>query len=183
MHVTSLRPLSLLFITSLVTSLATLGACIITTSDGDTDDTAGSSASASQGGSASATDTAASAGTDAGATSVSDDTATDDSAPTTDAVTSESGAVDSSSGDATTAADTGATGSTCGWVDAKNFYNCGGEGVDPKGFHPIACPEPPVAGTPCKGGEGPIPDPGCCEGDLNAYCYLGELVVVDCTMQ
>lgn len=181
MHLISLRPLRPLLITSLVT----LGACIITTSDGDTDDNPGTSASASQGSSASATDTAASVGTEAGSTSVSDDTApaTDDTAPATDAMTSESGAVDSSSGDATTAADTGSAGSTCGWVDAKNFYNCGGEGVDPKGFHPIECPEPPVAGTPCKGGKGPIPDPGCCEGDFNAYCYLGELVVVDCTMQ
>jgi hypothetical protein len=71
-------------------------------------------------------------------------------------------------------------GGACGWVEADNIYACGGMGEDPDGIIPIDCAEPPVEGAPCEGGEGPILDPGCCSDGVNAYCYLGALVVTVC---
>jgi hypothetical protein len=85
-------------------------------------------------------------------------------------------AVDTTEGSGTT----GAVGGACGWVEAQNIYACGGMGEDPDGIIPIDCAEPPVEGAPCDGDRGPIADPGCCSEGVNAYCYLGKLVVTIC---
>lgn len=154
-------------------------ACILTTS-GSTSDTnadASASASPSDDGSDSADDArpAPSEATSATPSTDSDSTATVDGTSSSEGTDD----ADTTAAEATSSETTGAAG-TCGWVEAMQWYDCGGVGEDPEGFIPMECEEPPVAGAPCEGGQGPIADPGCCFDGVSAYCYLGELIVEVC---
>lgn len=97
----------------------------------------------------------------------------------TEAVPTEAAGTGTSTG-TTEGGTTGAPAGKCGWKPEDKIYACGGVGEDPDGLVPIACAEPPVAGAPCDGDQGPVADPGCCDGDIEAYCYLGELIVTQC---
>ncbi len=146
-------------------------ACVLTIGDGSASATVSASDPTTGG-------TAASTSTDAASTSATTDAST--STPTSTSSTA-TGATDSGSTAAgtTTGGDTGPA--ACGWVADQKIYACGGMGEDPSGIIPIECLEPPVTDAPCDGDQGPIADPGCCSGNVNAYCYLGKLVVTDCS--
>lgn len=75
---------------------------------------------------------------------------------------------------------------TCGWhAGQPGYYDCGGEGSDPAGEFPYACPltEVPVdvvtqdvTLASCEG----IPDSGCCEGTMLHWCVNGLVRDFDC---
>lgn len=150
------------------------GACTFTIGDGsDSASEAGNTpATATE---APATSTTSEAGTSPTSTEpTSTSTASDESTSTQSADSS------STSTEPTEGSETGPASGACGWVAEQKIYACGGVGEDPDGLIPIECPEPPVAGAPCDGGQGPIADPGCCSEGVEAYCYLGQLVVTVC---
>ncbi|MFO7564209.1 MAG: hypothetical protein R6X02_16300 [Enhygromyxa sp.] len=82
-------------------------------------------------------------------------------------------------GDATGDGDGDATGDgdgepagSCGWIedaDPISGYYCGGEGEDPTGSAPIACPDDLVEGEAC----GTVTGAGCCDADGNNW-YCGK---------
>ena len=57
----------------------------------------------------------------------------------------------------------------CGWAPEGEGYYCEGEGEDPSGMFPFACPEGIAEGDPC----GDITGAGCCDanGD-NWFCTV-----------
>jgi hypothetical protein len=72
--------------------------------------------------------------------------------------------------------------SGCGWGVVQpgiEGYICGGEGEDPQGVYPLACPPAVLEGDPC----GDVTDFGCCDplGDLY-FCDAtsGTLVLETC---
>jgi hypothetical protein len=65
----------------------------------------------------------------------------------------------------------GEPGGGCGWVqeaDPAGYY-CEGEGEDPTGTNPIACPDGLVENDPC----GTVTGAGCCDADGNNW-YCGD---------
>jgi hypothetical protein len=139
-------------ISSLALFSIALGACVI--DDGNDTDAGTGTATAT------ATDSATATATDSAT-----DTA-DTSATATDATT---GPLDTS-GSSESGGTTG--GGACGWVASEMFYDCGGDGEDPKGVAPIDCAETPVEGAPCDPIKGPITGvPGCCaDASTAAFC-------------
>ncbi len=92
------------------------------------------------------------------------------------------GPASTSTSTSTGASDTGTAGSgdtagtagtpACGWgptgvPDPAEGYVCGGQGSDPDGVYPLACPDGLAEGSPC----GEVTGVGCCDaaGDL-WYC-------------
>lgn len=76
--------------------------------------------------------------------------------------------------DTTDTTDTGVEPHNCGWVLRKNYYFCGGEGIDPSMQNPAECDAfdfPMVSGAPC----GPeLNYVGCCDAMGDAwYCLEG----------
>ena len=94
----------------------------------------------------------------------------------------------------------------CGWDEEIGEYNCGGEGADPSGTHPMMCgAECSCVGKncgddgcggscgSCEGGAacvagicttdecGGITYDGCCQGETAVWCDGGELLETDCS--
>ena len=76
---------------------------------------------------------------------------------------------------------------SCGWNDVSGWYDCGGDGPDPSGQNPLACPEfvvvPDVTAqettvepATCYG----IPDGACCEEGVLHWCEGGTAKTFDC---
>lgn len=137
--------------------------CVINSSDDDSTDDGNN-----------ASDTTSAEQTDTGTPPPATDSTTDDPPPATDSTTDvpTTSGVDSSSGDP---ADSSSGGSdsggnqfgNCGWSAGDGFYACGGEGEDPAGKNPIACPEGLEAGAAC----GDVRGVGCCDANgANWYC-------------
>lgn len=157
--------------------LSLASACVLTITDGETASASTTDAStvAATGSSGTGSDGSTGTPTDSG-TDATTGSSTDTPTGTVESSTTEE---DPTTG-GETGLDTGTMAGACGWIEADNIYACGGVGEDPDGIIPIDCPEPPVTDAPCDGGQGPIADPGCCYEGLNAYCYLGKLVVEQC---
>lgn len=104
---------------------------------------------------------------------------------TTATTASSNSGTDGSSGSSaaseSTAADSGTTaGGACGWgptgeADVPEGYVCGGNGEDPSGMIPSACPEGVelVEGSDCGGNMG-ITGVGCCDASGNAWFCAGQ---------
>ncbi len=111
-----------------------------------------------------------------------DDASTDTTDPQTTGTPASSTSSDPSTGttgDATTGdATTGTPGANgCGWGpipnndEVPNGYQCGFEGEDPEGTHPIACPDSSTlqAGLDCN--EAGVTAEGCCDANGDVwYC-------------
>jgi len=114
-----------------------------------------------------------------------DPTDDDDEAETDDgtsSATADSGSTAGTAGttastDAATASDETAAGGSCGWGPTGDEavpegYVCGGDGVDPSGMVPLACPEGVTLEVGAACGED-IGGTGCCGPDGNAW-YCGD---------
>ena len=75
-------------------------------------------------------------------------------------------------GDPTTG-DGDGDGAACGW-DGGGYY-CGGQGADPDGQHPYACPPDLFVEGPC----GSVTDIGCCDANGDNWWCSGGLVYVE----
>jgi hypothetical protein len=73
-------------------------------------------------------------------------------------------------GDATGDGD-GEPAGMCGWIEdpPPAGYYCGGDGEDPSGTNPLACPDGLVADEAC----GTVTGIGCCDAEGNNW-YCGE---------
>jgi hypothetical protein len=86
----------------------------------------------------------------------------------------------SASGESTAADGGTSAGGGCGWgptgeADVPEGYVCGGNGEDPSGMIPSACPEgiELVEGGDCGGNMG-ITGVGCCDASGNAWFCAGQ---------
>ena len=120
-------------------------------------------------------------GTTSTAGTQTDTAATDSGGTTTGTTSTTTSATETDSG--TDSAGTSTTGgqAACGWgrtgvADPAEGYICDGNGEDPNGQYPIACPEGLVVGDPC----GMVTGVGCCDanGD-NWYCTSGSELYKD----
>jgi hypothetical protein len=122
---------------------------------------------------------------DGGASNTATASNTNNTASASDSTASAT-ASESDSGGSTAAGSSGAADSSssgtggasgCGWGplpgqnNVDEGYTCGGDGDDPKGVFPIACPEGVmlVDSGDCGGDMG-VTGVGCCDGNTNWYC-------------
>ncbi len=144
-------------------SLAT--GCVIVSDNG----TDGSGGTGSTGGTSSTSSTSGGSGATAGSTG------------TTTGSGSDTGTAGSDTG--TAGGTTGGAGG-CGWgptgiPDPAEGYVCGGNGEDPNGTFPMACPDGLTESGPC----GDVTGVGCCDAASGAVWYCsdtGILVTEDC---
>jgi hypothetical protein len=72
-------------------------------------------------------------------------------------------------GDPTTGDGDGDPGGNCGWNPGSEWYECGGQGSDPSGTNPYACPPGLIEGAAC----GAVGYEGCCDANGDNW-YCGE---------
>lgn len=176
---------------------ALLPACILTTDDTTTSDSASttnvgtSTASTTDDPTSGTTATTVDDTTTAGTTTVAtttDGTTTD--TPTSDGTTTVATTTDGTTTEATDAT-TGMGGAygQCGWYAEDKYYACAVDGAeasleDPDGISPIECAPGIEEGAKCSEEEGPVKGVGCCtpEGILYFCDSEGALTVIkqDC---
>ncbi len=140
---------------STLACLPLLGACVIINDGGGSDSDADTTSSTSGSGTSGSTGGSSTSGASSTSTAGSGSTST------------------AGSGSDTGTAGTGG-GAACGWgptgaADPPEGYVCGGQGEDPSGTYPYACPDGLMAGGPC----GNVTGVGCCDADGNLWYCTG----------